>query len=58
MQNNVLFSYVHVGGGEINVDNIPAFDLDMMYASIHQTRRGSLPSNDSHLQVRMKNIPF
>ena len=44
------FIILHIGGlgsGEINLDNMSALELKMMYrASFQQARRGSVPSND------------
>ena len=38
---------LHTGSGEINLDNMSALELKMMYrASFQQARRGSLPSSD------------
>lgn len=41
--------YIPIGGlgsGEINLDNMSAFDIKAMYASFQQSRRPSIPSND------------
>lgn len=47
----ILCVAIRTGSGDITFDNISAGDLELMY-QLHQTRRGSLPSEDCPLQVR------